>query len=177
MKRIKAIVILAAVLISFNLKAAGMGLSVDYIQGEGNVQGVKLAAQYHTDWLHSVSEHLHLYFETSAHFWEYGSDNRYDSNFVLSLSPVIQYPLFSVYGQQIYGELGIGVALLDDTTFAGKNVSTHYQFEDRVGLMTRFGRRDQHSVTLRYFHYSNGGFKTPNPGLDFVALSYAYQFR
>ncbi|MCL2915878.1 acyloxyacyl hydrolase [Shewanella corallii] len=177
MKPVKVIVLMLILILSFPLKAAGLGVSLDYIQGEGDVQGVKLAAQYHTDWLSRLSEHLHLYFETSANFWEFGANNRYDSNLVLSLSPVIQYPLFTLGEQEVLAELGIGIALLDDTTFAGKDVSTHYQFEDRLGLLTRFGSRDEHSVTLRYFHYSNAGLDSPNPGLDFVALSYAYRFR
>ncbi|MGB0924833.1 MAG: acyloxyacyl hydrolase, partial [Pseudoalteromonas shioyasakiensis] len=27
-----------------------------------------------------------------------------------------------------------------------------------------------------YLHYSNAGFKSPNPGLDFISLSYARRF-
>jgi lipid A 3-O-deacylase len=146
--------------------------SIDYIQGEGDVTGIKLAMQYHVDWLKQYSEHLNMYFESSLNLWEYGAENEYDSNLVLAISPVIQYPIAQLANKPIFVEFGIGVSLLDDTVFAGKNVSTHYQFEDRLGLVMQFGKNNQQSVALRYFHYSNAGFKRPNPGLDFIALNY-----
>ena len=150
--------------------------SVDYIQGEGDVQGVKLAVQYHTDWLEQYSEKWNLYFESSVNTWEYGAANQHDTNFVLAISPVFQYPIGHWGNTQWFVEAGIGISLLDDTNFAGKDVSTHYQFEDRLGISMRFGTYEEHQVTLRYFHYSNAGFKKPNPGLDFVALSYTRFF-
>lgn len=150
--------------------------SVDYIQGEGDVQGVKLAVQYHTDWLKQYSDKWHLYFESSVNTWEYGAANRHDTTFVLAISPVFEYPIGQWGNKQWFVEAGIGISLLDDTNFAGKDVSTHYQFEDRIGLSMRFGKHEEHQVTLRYFHYSNAGFKKPNPGLDFVALSYKHHF-
>jgi hypothetical protein len=74
---------------------------------------------------------------------------------------------------ELYGEVGIGLSLLDDTEFAGKDVSTHYQFEDRLGVGYRFGEAREYSIALRYFHYSNAGFKKPNPGLDFISFSFS----
>ena len=146
--------------------------SIDYVQGEGDVKGIKLALQYHVDWLKQYSENLNMYFESSLNLWEYGAENDYDSNLVLAISPVIQYPITQIADKPIFIEFGIGVSLLDDTVFAGKNVSTHYQFEDRLGLVMKFGKNNRQSVAIRYFHYSNAGFKKPNPGLDFIALNY-----
>ena len=170
------IVLLLSVVSSVITMTKDWGYSVDYIRGEGDVEGVKLAVQYHTDWLKTYSDKWNLYFESSINTWEYGAPNRHDTNFVLALSPVFEYPL-GYWGNQLWlVEAGIGISLLDDTTFAGKDVSTHYQFEDRIGIATLFGAHDQHKVTLRYFHYSNAGFKKANPGLDFVALSYTQYF-
>ena len=160
----------------FSSKAEQWSYSVDYIQGEGDVQGIKMAAQFHSDWLRDYSEHLHLYFESSVNFWEYGEQNSHDTNFVLALSPVIWYPLGTVANKPLYVEFGIGVSFLSDTNFAGKDVSTHYQFEDRLGLVYPLDDEHSHHVALRYFHYSNAGFKKPNPGLDFFSLSYLHYF-
>lgn len=168
--------VLFCVLTGHSAVAQDWSYSVDYIRGEGDVEGVKLALQYHTDWLESYSDKWTLYFESSINTWEYGAPNRHDTNLVLAISPVFQYPIGHWRNQLWLVEAGIGVSLLDDTTFAGKDVSTHYQFEDRIGVSTIFGEYDQHKVTLRYFHYSNAGFKRPNPGLDFVALSYTQFF-
>lgn len=170
-------ILLFSVVVSNLSLAKEWSYSVDYIQGEGDVQGVKLAVQYHTDWLEQYSDSWQVYFESSVNTWEYGAENQYDTNFVLAISPVFQYPIATSGNQQWFVEAGIGISLLDDTTFAGKNVSTHYQFEDRIGITTRFGKHAQHKVSLRYFHYSNAGIKKPNPGLDFIALSYMRFFQ
>lgn len=150
------------------------GYAIDYIQGEGDVKGVKLAYQYHIPQEQLPFQHARLYFESSFNIWQYGKENSHQTNLVLAMSPVIQYPVFSVKNIPISVEFGIGVSLLDDTHFAGKNVSTHYQFEDRLGLVADLG--DNTSLALRYLHYSNAGFKSPNPGLDFISLSYARRF-
>ncbi|AEF04484.1 MAG: acyloxyacyl hydrolase [Alteromonas sp.] len=149
------------------------GYAIDFIRGEGAVNGIKLAYQYNIDQPLNVSWPMTLTMETSANFWEYGDDNQYDSNVVLALSPILRFPLTTVFDKPIDLELGIGVSLLDDTQFAGKDVSTHYQFEDRIGFSTTFGQYQEYRVSLRYFHYSNAGFKKPNPGLDFVSLSFS----
>ena len=148
-------------------------LSIDYIRGEGDVEGIKLAYRHNAFQLESISPRLSVYAESSINFWKYGSPEHYDSNFVISLSPILQYSICSCADGEIYAEAGIGISLLDDTQCAGKNVSTHYQFEDRLGIGYRFGKQFSHSLALRYFHYSNAGFKKPNPGLDFISLSYS----
>lgn len=147
-------------------------ISVDYIHGEGDVSGIKLAYQYRVDWLESWSKELGLYFESSVNFWEYGAENKHDTNFVLAMSPVIEYPITEFNNKPVYFEFGIGFSLLDDTQFAGKDVGSHYQFEDRIGIKTYFGDNNEHSIGLRYLHYSNAGLQDPNPGLDFISLSY-----
>jgi len=149
-----------------------------YVQGEGDVQGIKLAVQqqspFFSEALQSFGVQGTISFEMSANFWRYGPQNMTDHNAVLALSPVLTYPLGTLSGAEVAAEFGIGLSLLDDTTFAGKNVSTHYQFEDRLGLVVRLS--PQHAVSLRYLHYSNAGFKKPNPGLDFIALGYSRAF-
>jgi len=161
---------------SFHTHASSLfgqkAIAIDYVRGERDVEGIKLALQLHTDYLKEFSPHLNLYFETSINFWEYGRENQHDTNFVLALSPVVKYQLSSSEEGSLYGEFGIGISLLDDTKFAGKDVSTHYQFEDRIGLVYTFGRKRIQSIAIRYLHYSNAGFKSPNPGLDFISLSY-----
>lgn len=147
-------------------------LSAGYIHGEGDVRGVKVALQYHSDYLQKYNSNLNLYFETSVNFWEYGVENNHDTNFVLALSPVFEYQFSEYQAKPIFVEFGIGVSLLDDTRFAGKDVSTHYQFEDRLGIVMKFGKNNRDSIALRYLHYSNAGFKRPNPGLDFISLAY-----
>lgn len=148
-------------------------LAVDYIRGEGDVEGIKVAYQYYQQVLTDYSPDLHFYVETSVNFWEYGAERQHDTNFIIALSPVLRKTFSPGPSGRFFGEFGIGLSLLDDTTFAGKDVSTHYQFEDRLGLGYEFGKAHRYRLALRYFHYSNGGVKKPNPGLDFISLSFA----
>ena len=153
--------------------AQAASLAVDYLRGEGDVEGIKVAYQYYHHALTDYSDDLYWYVETSVNFWEYGVERQHDTNFIVALSPVLHKTFFHRSQGRFYGEFGIGLSLLDDTTFAGKNVSTHYQFEDRLGLGYEFGEDHKYRLALRYFHYSNGGVKKPNPGLDFISLSFA----
>ncbi|WP_414829804.1 acyloxyacyl hydrolase [Alteromonas sp. H39] len=156
--------------------SAAPGYAIDVIRGEGAVNGVKLAYQYHIDQPLNSDWPVTLTLETSANFWEYGERDEYDSNLVLALSPILRIPVGKIHGFPIEAEFGIGVSLLDDTRFAGKDVSTHYQFEDRIGVSTVFGNQQQYRLALRYLHYSNAGFKKPNPGLDFISLSFSQRW-
>lgn len=161
----------------FNKKARNY-LHMAYVQGEGDVQGVKLAVQRESEFFKNYLKSLGFFgtisIEVSTNFWCFGPKKDIDQNFVFALSPVITFPLGHLFKNEVLAEFGIGLSLLDDTTIAGKNVSTHYQFEDRLGFIYQLSKG--HSVTLRYLHYSNAGFKKPNPGLDFISLGYSHAF-
>jgi len=149
------------------------GYAVDYIQGEGDVKGLKVAYQFHLPSAESPLANTHIYLESSINIWQYGSKKRHQTNFVFALSPVLQYPVGYIKNVPLFIEAGIGFSLINDTSFAGKNVSTHYQFEDRLGIVAK---ASDFSIGLRYLHYSNAGFKRPNPGLDFISLSFSKRF-
>ena len=149
------------------------GYAIDLLKGEGGVNGFKLAHQYYPTGLQSLLGDTRFYFETSVNLWQYNHGDKTQSNVVLAMSPVLLFPAFSINNTPIYVEAGIGISLVDETYFAGKNISTHYQFEDRIGLVADFGETN---VALRIIHYSNAGFKDPNPGLNFLTLSVAKRF-
>ena len=79
--------------LSLPAQAAQHALAVDYLQGEGDVQGIKLAYQHNVGWLEALHPDLSLALEASVNGWRYGPANQHDSNFVLALSPVLRYPL------------------------------------------------------------------------------------
>ncbi|TMO98751.1 acyloxyacyl hydrolase [Pseudoalteromonas sp. S3260] len=149
------------------------GYAVDLLKGEGNVTGVKLAYQYYPEGAQNFVGDARFYLESSINLWHYRHDQQSQSNLVLAVSPVVQFPAFSLYNTPFYVEAGIGFSLLDERYFADKNLSTHYQFEDRIGLVADFGETN---VALRIIHYSNAGFKSPNPGINFLTLSVAQRF-
>jgi len=74
-------------------------------------------------------------------------------------------------------EGGIGLIYMDRAyRSADKQFSTHLNFADVVGAGRNFGERGRHEVSLRATHFSNGGLKQPNPGLNFVRLRYGLMF-
>lgn len=173
------LIVFALVLSSFSASAKNQSMAIDYLHGEGDLSGVRLAYRpYHgqitqIEWLGEVD----IYWELSINFWEFGADNQHDTNFALALSPVISSQFATVANKYpLKWEFGIGISLINDTRFAGKDIGSHYQFEDRLGLVLEFGDNLEQSFAVRYMHYSNGGLNDKNPGMDFLNLSYARQF-
>ncbi len=175
-RQLRVLVTIIVSLSTLSGQAMANSVSVDYIRGEGDVEGIKLAYQFYETSLDDYIEDLRIYVETSVNFWEYGTPRQHDTNFILALSPVIQKTFCHCGNGRVFGEFGIGISVLDDTRFAGKDVSTHYQFEDRLGIGYQFDGEEQYRLVLRYFHYSNGGVKKPNPGLDFISFSFAMRW-
>jgi lipid A 3-O-deacylase len=166
-------------IIHFYANAAEQSIAIDYLHGEGDLSGIRLAYRpYHgqltqIEWLGEVD----LYWELSINFWEFGADNRHATNYAIALSPVISSQFATIADKYpLKWEFGIGVSLINDTIFAGKDIGSHYQFEDRLGLVLEFGDNLKQSFAVRYMHYSNGGLNDKNPGMDFLNLSYAMYF-
>ncbi len=154
-------------------------IAVDFLIGSDDISGVRLAYRPHQHQWHNVPyfDTLDVYWEMSVNFWEYGSENSHEVNYAIALSPVVGKTFHHIKGiYPLKWEFGIGVSLLEDTQFAGKDVGSHYQFEDRIGLTLAFGDNLAQSVSVRYMHYSNGGLNSKNPGLDFLNFAYAYNF-
>jgi hypothetical protein len=164
---------------SQSVKASEQAVAIDFLHGEGNLNGVRLAYRpYHTQLTtFELLGDLDVYWEVSVNFWEFGEDNQHEVNYAIALSPVFSKQFDTLYNKYpLKWEFGIGVSLITDTRFAGKDIGSHYQFEDRLGLIIEFGEQLEKSLAVRYMHYSNGGLNDSNPGLDFLNLSYAREF-
>ena len=154
-------------------------VAVDWLIGDDDITGVRLAYRPYVYTLSNVPlfDTLDIYWEVSAIFWEYGDKNHHTTNLAVALSPVVSKTFYHINEKYpLKWEFGIGVSLVNDTRFAGKDIGSHYQFEDRLGIAVDVGEDLQQSIALRYMHYSNGGLNSRNPGVDFLNLSYAYKF-
>ena len=91
----------------------------------------------------------------------------------VGLTPVVRYSVEGLF----YVEAGIGAqAVIPRFHDEGHRFSTVYQFGDHLGIGKRFGDADEHEVTFRAEHFSNGGIRNPNPGQNFLELRYARHF-
>lgn len=87
----------------------------------------------------------------------------------LYVTPTLRYPIT----RSLTLDGGVGVSVFDNTKYGNKDISTHFQFADHIGLTYStktavFG--------VRYVHASNAGIKKPNPGLDSVQATLGMRF-
>jgi lipid A 3-O-deacylase len=109
------------------------------------------------------------YFEASLNYWQGDGDQIYAA----AISPVFTVSFCRDCRYVPYVEGGIGVALLSDTQIAGRDLSTAFQFEDRLGVGLRSDKLDLH---VRYMHYSNADISDTNDGIDMYVAGLAYKF-
>lgn len=148
------------------------GLSLGYGQSRDDIDIFRLGLQktFGTRWFESNTGYLSGFFELSYNYWEKSGEETHG----IALSPVFAY-YFDNGSQAVrpYIEGGIGAALIDDYTIAGRNLSTSFQFEDRIGFGFRFDRFD---LNFRYMHYSNASIKDPNDGIDIWIGTFSWYF-
>ncbi|MFW3614804.1 acyloxyacyl hydrolase [Billgrantia antri] len=90
-----------------------------------------------------------------------------DENAAWLLTPMLRY---TFAGQRnVYLEGGIGVAVFLDARIGSRDLSTAFQFQDRLALGGSLGPGE---LSLSVAHYSNGGIKDPNEGIEVVSLGY-----
>ncbi len=167
--------VLVWVLLSSNAMAAdfsGYGLSFGYGEADPDIDIYRVGVKkdFSAKWFQTDFGYLSGYFELSYNRWEYENE---DINGV-ALSPVFVY-YFGDKSNKIrpYIEGGIGVTYIDEYYIADRNLSTNFQFEDRIGAGVRIGFVD---LNFRYMHYSNASIKGPNNGIDILMFTTAIQF-
>jgi len=148
-------------------------VTINYGKSKNDTDIYRLTLQKDFDsrWFESDLGYLSGYYELSANYWR--AKNR-DTDIGVALSPVFGY-YFRLNRSSIkpYIEAGIGASLFSKTRIDNKNISTAYQFEDRVGL----GVLTQNwNIETRYMHYSNASIKKPNHGMDIFILSIGRRF-
>jgi lipid A 3-O-deacylase len=117
-------------------------------------------------WLVSSEGEMSGYHALSYNRWAEAGE----SIDAVAYSPVFVYRFHAAAVS--YLKFGIGAAYLSDTQIQGRGLSTHFQFEDQLGIGWQW---DRHELGLVYMHYSNAGIEKPNQGIDMILLSYVYQ--
>lgn len=155
-------VVTAASAISLDEVTVGYGKSRDW----ATVTRVGLRSDWPT-WLNGWATG---FWELSGNSWAKDGDNIYG----VALSPVfvLQAPR-PVFGLQPYIDGGIGATLISQTKLRDRDMSSLYQFEDRIGAGVRMGHVDLH---FGYMHYSNANLVKPNQGIDIYLATLGYSF-
>lgn len=105
------------------------------------------------------------YWEFTAGLW----DNTDESVAELAATPV-----FRIERGTGYLEAAIGVHLVTTHISAHRTFSTSLQFGEHVGAGFRFGPEKRYDFGMRIQHLSNGGVRSPNPGINFFSVRLQY---
>jgi lipid A 3-O-deacylase len=158
--------------------AAPATVSAEFGFGDKS-QIARLGVQFPTAarWLAGDGKHLGSYWDLTAAFWR---ERRYlnvpgrTSSFGdFGVTPVLRYGRDD--GRGLYAEGGIGIHYLSRLYNNNDDrLSTHLQFGDHlaVGMITA----DGWDFALKLQHFSNGGIRKPNSGVNFLIVKAAHAF-
>lgn len=171
----------AASIMLIGLSTTGYALdstSLEFASGD-KVQMLRLGAQWdwkNTAWWQSNGTHIGGYWDLSVAQWRQQRYNNTDTskNFTnIGFTPVFRFQRDDKKG--FYGEAGVGVNLFSSLyNNNGKKLSTAFQFGDHIG--TGYVFANGVDVGLKLQHFSNGGIKQPNGGVNFAVVKAAYHF-
>lgn len=152
--------------------------ALEYAHGD-KVQMVRVGLQsdWNTRWFQSNGMHLSGYWEASFGAWrgtQYQNVPGAKQNLTdIGFTPVFRFERDDKKG--IYYEGGIGVHRLSDLyNNADNRLSTRFQFGDHLGIGYVFDNKWE--VAAKIQHFSNGGYKKPNSGVNFLVVKAGYHF-
>ncbi|WP_028102590.1 acyloxyacyl hydrolase [Pseudoduganella violaceinigra] len=128
-------------------------------------------------WFNANGRHLTGYWDASVGYWE----ERQWNNIVgdkksladIGITPVFRYERTDKKG--LYVEGGIGAHVLSKIyNNNDDHLSTAFQFGDHIGVGYVFD--NNWDVAIKAQHFSNGGIKNPNSGVNFLVVKAAYRF-
>jgi len=129
-----------------------------------DVYRITLRKEFSKDFWSGEKARLGGFWEGSVNYWHANDGELYAA----AIAPVFALYFGSSSNQwQPYIEGAIGAAYISETHLAGRQFSTHFQFENRLGIGLRGSTVDFH---VRLLHYSNADIDEPNNGMySFVA--------
>ena len=160
--------------------AAGLMDSASIEAGGGeHVQVLRLAAQkdWNKDWFATGGYHLNGYWDANIAYWRANQwldqPGSRKNLAVVGLTPVFRWESADKLG--LYADAGIGVSLFSSVyRNTHRQLSTAFEFADHVGVGYVFDNKWE--IGARLQHYSNGGIKHPNGGVNLFMLKAAYHY-
>lgn len=175
----KTLTLFAAMLLALPCFAAGVdGASLE--MGGGNeVRMVRLGVQsnWQQRWFESNGSHVGAFWNAAVFHWR-GNAYRGVAGQRQNITGIGVMPVFRLRSDSLtgwYAEGGIGVNLLTGLyENNGDQLSTRFQFNDQLGAGYVF--KNGWDAGVKFEHFSNGGIKKPNSGVNFLLFRLARQF-
>lgn len=148
----------------------GSGAKVQFLRGS-------VQSDWSARWFSNYGYHLGGYWDANLAQWRGNDSNAnrggHQNITVVNLTPVFRIQRDDKLG--FYGEGGIGVSLFSHLYDNNeKRLATAFQFGDHIGAGYVFENKWEAGFKLQ--HYSNGGIKHPNGGVNFLVLKVARHF-
>jgi lipid A 3-O-deacylase len=178
---LKALAVAAALAAPLSAVAAAPlvdSASFEYASGP-KIKLVRVGLQSHWEkrWLQGNGRHVGAHWDLQLAQWRGRAHQnvmgQHQNITDIGLTPVFRWQADDRKGWYLEG--GIGVHMLsklydNDDSY----LSTHFQFGDHVGAGYILG--NGWDLGLKLQHFSNGGIKTPNTGVNFVVFKAARAF-
>lgn len=176
---LKTLPALAALMCALPCLAANVdGASVELGGGdEVRMARVAVQANWERRFFQSNGTHVGAYWNAALLHWRgnayLGVHGQQQALNGIGLMPVFRFQSDQQRGW--YAEGGIGVNLLTRLYHNnGDQLSTRFQFNDQLGFGYVF--RNRWDMGVKFEHFSNGGIKEPNSGVNFIVLRLARRF-
>jgi lipid A 3-O-deacylase len=156
---------------------AADGMSYSFATGN-STKMIRVGTQWMWDKKWSVSEGLHIggYWDLSIAQWQgrrYRSTDSHQNITDIGITPVFRLQKDSRVGW--YAEGGVGAHLLSELyDNGGHQLSTAFEFGDHIGI--GYVTASEIDVGLLIQHFSNGGIKHPNNGVNFAVVRVSHSF-
>lgn len=176
-KNLRTISIAMALAAAHPWGMAADGVSFEAATGN-KTEIASIGAQWNWEnrWFESNGTHIGGYWDATIAHWR---GNRYQDMpgahqhiASIGITPVFRLQNDNLKG--IYVEAGIGAHRLSEHyDNDGRILSTDFQFGSRIGVGYVFQNNWEFGLSVQ--HFSNGGIKEPNSGVNFAAVRLRYQ--
>jgi hypothetical protein len=154
--------------------------SASFELATGNrTQMVRLATQWKwgRQWLRTNGMHIGGYWDLNLAHWA-GKRYRNIEGQTQHITSIGITPVFRLQNDTLkgfYAEAGIGAHYLSGKyNNNGDALSTNFQFGDHIGIGYVF--QNNLDLGLKIQHFSNGGIRNPNAGVNFAVARMSYPF-
>ena len=156
------------------------GMALEYAGGEDDdATMARISGQVDMQrrWFEGNGRHLAAYWDVSVAHWRtkdwHGVRGREKTFATVGVTPVFRYRNDSGLGW--YAEGAIGLHYFSQAYYNGdKQLSTRFQFGDHLGAGYVF--TNGWDVGVKFQHFSNGGVKKPNDGVNLFILRASRHF-
>lgn len=152
--------------------------SVEFATGN-KTQMARIGMQWKwkNQWWQSNGTHIGGYWDLTAAQWRgtrfQNNPNNSQNITSIGITPVFRFQNDTQKG--FYAEAGIGAHYLSDLyNNNGRRLSTRFEFGDHLGIGYVF--QNNVDLGLKAQHFSNGGIKEPNNGVNFAVVRLSYPF-